>query len=99
MLAAATPDITAIVDYGGGRTAVIRLQRDSDVPFSFNTADGKADVVISSDYFAGQMRAILDLFDGSVPVDRADTEEVIALRQAVLKAAAQPLRWVRVERS
>lgn len=78
-------------------TAVIRLLRDSGVPFSFNTADGKAgDAVISSDYFAGQMRAILDLFDGGMPVDRADTEEVIALRQAVLKAAAQPLRWVRV---
>lgn len=100
VLAAAAPDITAIVDYGGGRTAVIRLLRDSGVPFSFNTADGKAgDAVISSDYFAGQMRAILDLFDGGMPVDRADTEEVIALRQAVLKAAAHPLRWVRVERS
>lgn len=98
VLAAAAPDITAVVDYGGGRTAVIRLLRDGGVPFSFHTADTNADAVISSDYFAGQMQAILDLFDGGMPVERADTEEVIALRQAVLKAAAHPLRWVRVNR-
>lgn len=85
-------DITSI-SYADGRTVTLRYGKH---PFSVS-ADGGERVKISSDFFGGLIENILRFFEGEcIPVAKEDTLEVMAIREAVIKAYNNPGATVKI---
>ena len=52
---------------------------------------------ISSDYFKSMLKSILEFFEsGDIPFEKEQTLEVIAIRDALLKAENNPDEWVEI---
>ncbi len=71
------------ISYADGRSATLTYKKG--LPFSVS-ADGGERVKISSDFFGGLIEDILRFFEGGdTPVAKADTLEVMAIREAIIK--------------
>ena len=86
------------VDYPDGRSGAM-LYGDK-LPFALQLTDGAGKLsyqTIKSPYFQTLMAEILRFFETGIPsVEEADTLEVMAIRQAALKAAEAPGTEIRV---
>lgn len=89
----------AVIEYKDGRVAHFS-HHGWDCPFAMtiDMKDGTTKRVdVKSDYFNLFVKSMADFFMGAEPtVSHADTIGVIALREAVIKASAQPGEWVNV---
>lgn len=89
----------AVIEYKDGRVAHFS-HHGWDCPFTMtiDMKDGTTKRVdVKSDYFNLFVKSMADFFMGAEPtVSHADTIGVIALREAVIKASAQPGEWVNV---
>ena len=69
-------------------------------PFTVATEDknGNSQIQsISSDYFKNMLKSILEFFEsGVVPFEEKETMEVIAIRDALLKAENNPDEWIEI---
>ena len=66
-----------LLDYAGGRTAVVNIYTNSETPFSSAVTTNKGTRLITVDdstLFIDMAKAILDLFDSGIPtIDRAES--------------------------
>ncbi len=88
-----------VIEFEDGRRAFIS-HHDWDCPFAV-TIDKKSGgtfrTEIQSDYFMAFMREMADFFlNGTPKVSHEDTIAVIAVREALVRAAGQPGTWVSV---
>lgn len=88
-----------VIEFEDGRRAFIS-HHDWDCPFAV-TIDKKSGgtfrTEIQSDYFVAFMREMADFFlNGTPKVSHEDTIAVIAVREALVRAAGQPGTWVSV---
>lgn len=85
------------LEYRDGRRAQFS-HHGWDCPFAMTldlAGDKTHRVAVRSDYFGAFVREMADFFLGAEPkVSHEDTIAVIAVREAALRAAAQPGQWV-----
>ncbi|MBQ4631532.1 MAG: Gfo/Idh/MocA family oxidoreductase [Clostridia bacterium] len=100
IMSVGTKDYPAmILEYEDGRQARFSNFPDG-APFrmNFGYLDGKtASTEVESDFFAHCIKNMLQFFEtGEIPVPHENTVEVIAIREAGLKAMETPFEWVEV---
>ena len=84
----------ATVSYNDGRSVTLRYFPKH--PFSV-LCDGGERVKLSSDFFGGLIENILRFFESEyIPVAKEDTLEVMAIREAVIKAYENPGQTVKI---
>ena len=90
----------AIVEFSDGRQWHMMHRNDRDWSFKYmliNKNNGAESVEIKSDYFGNFIDALIEFFKtGDVPVPHKNTIEVIAIRDALMKASRQPFVWVEI---
>ena len=90
-----------LIEFEDGRLAQMHHRTDAPsttfrmtVCYENNTADVR---VIESDYFSLFIDAMIEFFDtGIIPVPKEQTIDVIAVRNAGLKAFETPFEWVNI---
>ncbi len=94
----ASRQASAVIGYRDGRQAMMNYSPSMDFAIDVENADGTFfNQIVASDFFGVLMRAILDFFkNGEAPFDAAQTLEVMAIREAAIKAKAQPDTWILV---
>lgn len=93
-----------LIEFADGRTVqmlqVTKWTRDRACAFAIDVIDKEnhaAEYAIKSDYFALFIKEMVAFFDtGVIPVPHEDTIQVIAIREAGLKAAKKPYTWIEV---
>lgn len=89
-----------LVEFEDGRLVQMYHRVDEDNTFRITVCydDNKADVhPIKSDYFSLFIEAMIEFFDtGVVPVPKEQTIDVIAVREAGLKAFETPFTWINI---
>lgn len=91
------PDHPAmIIEFEDGRLAQMYQTFDSPFRLTLNKKDNKSDILeIKSDYFRLFLAELIKFFDtGEIPVPNEQTVDVIAIREAGLKAMSSPYEWV-----
>lgn len=90
-----------IIEFEDGRYANMYHRIDPAYSFRFSSVDkaNRATIAeIRSDYFGLFIDAMLEFFDtGSIPVEHSQTIDVIAIREAGLKAMNHPFEWIELE--
>lgn len=89
-----------IIEFEDKRLVQIYQRMDEEATFRITVVykDNKADVFnIKSDYFSLFIDAMIEFFDtGEIPVPKEQTIDVIAVREAGIKAFEKPFNWVNV---
>ena len=87
-----------LIAFADGRLAQMHQCAGLDFRITTAGADNAAkDYVIRSDYFGSFIDGMLEFFEtGVVPVPHAQTVQVIAIREAGMKAMKTPFEWVTV---
>lgn len=87
-----------VISFADGRTA--QMHQCPGLSFRLTPADGKNNAVshtVTSDFFGNFIDNMLRFFEtGEVPVPHEQTVQVIAIREAGLKAMEAPFTWVNV---
>lgn len=84
----------ASIGYTDGRSLTLRYCKSN--PFSVSK-DGGERIKLTSDFFGGLIENILRFFEGEcIPVAREDTLEVMAIREAVIKAYENPGQTIKI---
>ena len=87
-----------IIEFEDGRRA--HMHQGNKLAFRLTAVDRNNDAtdeVIASDYFGLFIKALIKFYDtGVVPVPHSQTIDVIAVREAGLKAMNTPFTWVEV---
>ena len=87
-----------VIEFDDGRLA--HMYQAHGVNFRLvaaNDANIATDEAIKSDYFGLFIKALVEFFDTGVsPVPHSQTIDVIAVREAGLKAMKTPFTWVEV---
>lgn len=89
----------AIFEYKDGRRAVFTQAEAPTMPFAVAVEEaGKNEFIpIKSDSFAFFIDEMLDFFQkAKLPVRPSETLEVIAMRDALIKAMDTPFQWVKI---
>lgn len=88
----------AVIKFEDGRYAQMYQTFDSPFRITVNKADNKSDIyTVESDYFRLFLEELIKFFDtGVIPVPHEQTIDVIALREAGLKAMKKPFEWINV---
>ena len=88
-----------VIEFENGKR-VQMCQVGGETPFTINVGynDGTTKLLeIKSDYFANFIKEMLDFFrTGEIKVAHSQTINVIAIREAGMKALKQPFTWVEV---
>lgn len=91
---------SAIVEFSDGRQWHLFFRNDRGWTFRYtiiNKRNGAEAIEIKSDYFGNFIDALIEFFrTGEVPVPHKNTIEVIAIRDALMKASRQPFVWVEI---
>lgn len=85
-----------IIEFEDGR--FVQMHQGFETPFRISTTNEDDNIItdypIKSNFFELFMRALVEFFDtGIAPVSHEQTIEVIAIREAGLKALNQPFTW------
>ncbi|MBR2500642.1 MAG: hypothetical protein IKB60_06160 [Clostridia bacterium] len=87
-----------VIEFADGR--LVQMHQGFETPFKISIGDEKNDVVdypIKSSYFDLFLSALIKFFDtGVAPVSHEQTIEVIAIREAGIKALNEPFKWFEV---
>ncbi len=89
---------TLIIEFTDGRTATITGYADG-APFMMNIARTKGNKVVNveSDYFGGFLKALTKFFETKeAPVAHQTTIDIMAVREAGMKALELPGTWVEI---
>lgn len=88
----------AVVEFSDGRIWHIAFRDDSGASFRYVLLDkdNAAKIIdVRSDYFGLFIKAMVNFFrSGKIPVEHERTIEVIAIREALIKARKTPFEWV-----
>ena len=85
------------LEWTDGRTANILCSGKDDIPFvsAICTEEGTQMVQVKSAFFDVFIKSLVHFFrTGEVPVTHEETVSIMAVREAVMQAAAQPGVWV-----
>jgi predicted dehydrogenase len=85
------------LEWEDGRTANILCSGKDDIPFvsAICTEEGTQMVQVKSAFFDVFIKSLVHFFrTGEVPVTHEETISIMAVREAVMQAAAQPGVWV-----
>lgn len=87
-----------IVKFEDGRFAQMYQTYNSPFRLTIDTENDRSDIyTIESDYFGLFLKELIKFFDtGIVPVPHEQTIDVIAVREAGLKAMKKPYEWIDV---
>lgn len=87
-----------IIKFEDGRYAQMYQTNNSPFRITVNKEDNSSDIyTIESDYFRLFLNELINFFDtGAVPVPYEQTVDVIAVREAGLKAMNTPYKWIDV---
>lgn len=87
-----------VVKYKDGRTGFLNYSATSSYALDIEDAKGTtAHEAVASPFFKTLLHTILTFFlDGKLPFDPQQTLDVIAIRDAVLKAVETPETWINV---
>jgi len=87
-----------VIEFEDGRYA--QLRQILGAPFKITAVDDEnkyEEFVIESDYFGLFVDAMVKFFEtGEIPVEHAQTVDVIAIRESGLKAFETPFMWVEI---
>ena len=87
-----------VIEFEDGRRA--HMHQGYGLPFRITSVDDKNNAnarVIESDFFGLFIKALIEFYDtGVVPVPHSQTVDVIAIREAGLKAIKTPFTWIEV---
>lgn len=85
-----------IIEFEDGRYAQIRQCEDVDFKTTLVDKDNKpTEYPIQSDFFGFFMDAVIKFFKtGEIPVEHSQTIDVIAIREAGLRALKTPFEWI-----
>lgn len=91
----------ATVRFADGRLWHLSMRNDEKFGFRHTVVDKSNrafSIDISSDYFAEFIKELIHFLEsGEIPVDHAQTLQVIAIREALIEARKTPFEWVRVK--
>lgn len=87
-----------IIKFEDGRYAQMYQTYDSPFRLTVNKEDNSSDIyTIESDFFRLFLKELIKFFDtGEIPVPCEQTIDVIAIREAGLKAMKTPYEWVEI---
>lgn len=87
-----------IIEFEDGRCAHMRQCLNLNFKITAINSENQAEVrEIKSDYFGLFIKKLIEFFDtGAIPVPHEQTIDVIAVREAGLKAMNKPFEWVEV---
>lgn len=87
---------SVIVEFEDGRHAQIHQCHNTNFKLTLvDNENNASNYPITSDYFGLFMDALVGFFKtGEIPVDHSQTIDVIAVREAGIKALKQPFEWV-----
>lgn len=89
-----------VVEFEDGRFAhlVHRVNDEAGFRYVICDKDNNAKVVnVTSDYFGLFIKALVNFFKtGDIPVEHERTVEVIAIREAAIKARKNPFEWINI---
>jgi len=87
-----------VIEFEDGRQA--HMYHGEDLPFRIVTQNSEniaKSTVIESDFFGLFIKALIEFFDtGIVPVPHEQTIDVIAIREAGMKAKEAPFEWINI---
>lgn len=88
-----------VIKYADGRCGFLEYAPSN--PFEVVLEDKEGDEInknITSAFFVNMLDSILRFFsDGELPFEKAQTMEVIRIRDALLKAAQKPDAWINLK--
>lgn len=85
------------ITYDDNRTAQLHYKEDYGFELATKTVDGKKEETVSSDFFMTLMDKILTFFEtGETDFKGEQTLEVMKIREAIIKAEANPNTWIEI---
>lgn len=91
---------SAVIEFADGRLWHMLIRNDKNWTHRYtliNKFNGAEAVVIKSDYFGNFIDSMIVFFrTGEIPVPHKNTVEVIATREALLKASEKPFEWIEI---
>ena len=85
-----------VIEFEDGRLAQIYQHRQADFKITVVDDDNNGvDYPVKSDYFGLFMEALVEFFDtGKIPASHEQTIDVIAIREAGVRALKTPFNWI-----
>ena len=91
---------SAIIEFEDGRHWHMMIRNNKGWTYRYsllNKNNGAMEFEIKSDYFGNFIDSLIEFFKtGIVPVPHNNTVDVMAIRNALMKASQKPFRWIEI---